>query len=117
MLGCFVRPHEGEAKCSPNTHTHRIKLEEENKKSKISSAPNILKFLYMKMARDPSANHRLSVATFSIKSSCLFAFLSMLLTIALFLPIEAVNNKTQDEHVHVKLSQGRNPFISISLFL
>ena len=26
MLSCFVRPHEGEAKCSPNTHTHRIKL-------------------------------------------------------------------------------------------
>ena len=95
----------------------RRKTEEENKKSKISSAPNILKFLYMKMARDPSANYRLSVATFSIKSSWLFAFLSMLLTIALFLPIEAVNNKTQDEHVHVKLSQGRNPSISISLFL
>lgn len=93
----------------------RRKTEEENKKSKISSAPNIFKFLYMKMARDPSANHRLSVATFSLKSSWLFAFLSMLLTIALFLPIEAINNKTQDEHV--KLSQGRNPSVLISLFL
>ena len=93
----------------------RRKTKEENKKSKISSAPNILKFLYMKMARDPSANHRPSVATFSIKSSWLFAFLSMLLTIALFLPIEAINNKTEDEHV--KLSQGRNPSVLISLFL
>ena len=93
----------------------RRKTEEENKKSKISSAPNIFKFLYMKMARDPSANHRLSVATFSLKSSWLFAFLSMLLTIALFLPIEAINNKTEDEHV--KLSQGRNPSVLISLFL
>ena len=61
----------------------------------------------MKMARDPSVNHRLSVATFSLKRSWLFAFLSMLLTIALFLPIEAINNKTDDEDV--KLSQGRKP--------
>jgi len=93
----------------------RRKTGEENKKSKTSSAPNILKFLYIKMARDPSANHRLSVATFSLKSSWLFAFLTMLLTIALFLPIEATNNKTDDEVV--KRSQGRNPSVSISLFL
>ena len=89
--------------------------EEENKKSKISSVLNILKFLYMKMARDPSANHRLSVATFSLKSSWLFAFLSMLLTIALFLPVEAINNKTDDEDV--RRSQGRNPSVLISLIL
>ena len=89
--------------------------EEENKKSKISSVLNILKFLYMKMARDPSANHRPSVATFSLKSSWLFAFLSMLLTIALFLPVEAINNKTDDEDV--RRSQGRNPSVLISLIL
>ena len=89
--------------------------EEENKKSKTSSVLNILKFLSMKMARDPSANHRPSVATFSLKSSWLFAFLSMLLTIALLLPVEAINNKTDDEDV--RRSQGRNPSVLISLIL
>ena len=75
----------------------RRKAEEGNKKSNIFSVLkrvlNILKLLCMKMG---SQSKSLSQCNdiFS-KSSWLFPFLSLLLTIALFQRMEAINNKTE----------------------
>ena len=71
----------------------RRKAEEGIRLSNISSALKLLKLLCMKIESQCKSSSQCK-DIFS-KSSWVFPFLSLLLTIALFLRMEAINNKTE----------------------